>query len=235
VVCSAGVRVAFPCGLSVQVAGWFITRAFTLAPVSCQVGHGSPRRPAPGLADLEQAASRERQLARQRLHQKRSGEILTTCMVFPLKAAKERMGEGLAIGDSVQLVQVTINDYDANAIEVRWRGQWIGFIPRYLAALLVAEVPQLATTSERDAFRLQLSIYLDGGLPRLKRLLWGELTFQSQQASPAAAVAHRGPRQEGPSLPSALAESVVAAAGGRDGSVVVRMTLRPNPACIPQH
>ena len=30
------------------------------------------------LADLEQAASRERQLARQRLHQKSSGEILTT-------------------------------------------------------------------------------------------------------------------------------------------------------------
>ena len=48
------------------------------------------------LADLEQAASRERQLARQRLHQKRSGEILTTYMAFPLNAAKERMAEGMS-------------------------------------------------------------------------------------------------------------------------------------------
>jgi len=124
------------------------------------------------LADLEQAASRERQLARQRLHQKRSGEILTTYMAFPLQAAQERMAEGMAIGDPVQLVHVTDNEHDANAIEVRWRGQWIGFIPRYLAALLVAEVPQLAsgveavitelaTTTERDAFRLQLSIPIE--------------------------------------------------------------------------
>lgn len=124
------------------------------------------------LADLEQAASRERQLARQRLHQKRSGEILTTYMAFPLQAARERMAEGMAIGDPVQLVHVTDNEHDANAIEVRWRGQWIGFIPRYLAALLVAEVPELAsgveavitelaTTTERDAFRLQLSIPIE--------------------------------------------------------------------------
>ena len=124
------------------------------------------------LADLEQAASRERQLARQRLHQKRSGEILTTYMAFPLQAAQERMAEGMAIGDPVKLVHVTDNPYDANAIEVRWRQQWIGFIPRYLAALLVAEVPELssgvaavitelATTTERDAFRLQLSIPIE--------------------------------------------------------------------------
>ena len=124
------------------------------------------------LADLEQAASRERQLARQRLHQKRSGEILTTYMAFPLNAAQERMAEGMAIGDAVQLVHVTNNEYDANAIEVRWRDQWIGFVPRYLAALLVAEVPELATgveavitelatTTERDAFRLQLSIPIE--------------------------------------------------------------------------
>ena len=124
------------------------------------------------LCDLEQAASRERQLARQRLHQKRSGEILTTYMAFPLQAAQERMAEGMAIGDPVQLVHVTDNKHDANAIEVRWKGRWIGFIPRYLAALLVAEVPQLAagveavitelaTTTERDAFRLQLSIPIE--------------------------------------------------------------------------
>lgn len=124
------------------------------------------------LADLEQAASRERQLARQRLHQKRSGEILTTYMAFPLNAAKERMAEGMAIGDAVRLVHDPTNEHDANAIEVRWRDQWIGFIPRYLAALLVAEVPQLATgveavitelatTTERDAFRLQLSIPIE--------------------------------------------------------------------------
>lgn len=124
------------------------------------------------LADLEQAASRVRQLARQRLHQKRSGEILTTYMAFPLQAAKERMAEGMAIGDAVQLVHDPSNAYDANAIEVRWKGRWIGFIPRHLAALLVAEVPQLAagveavitelaTTTERDAFRLQLSIPIE--------------------------------------------------------------------------
>lgn len=124
------------------------------------------------LADLEQAASRERQLARQRLHQKRSGEILTTYMAFPLKDAQQRMAEGMAIGDAVQLVHVTDNPYDANAIEVRWRERWIGFIPRHLAALMVTEVPQLssgveavitelATTTERDAFRLQLSIPIE--------------------------------------------------------------------------
>lgn len=133
------------------------------------------------LADLEQAASRERQLARQRLHQKRSGEILTTYMAFPLNAAKERMAEGMAIGDAVQLVHVTTNQYDANAIEVRWRDQWIGFIPRYLAALLVAEVPELATgveavitelatTTERDAFRLQLSIPIEQASEAVRKL-----------------------------------------------------------------
>ena len=68
------------------------------------------------LADLEQASPRERQLARQRLHQKRSGEILTTYMAFPLNAARERMAEGMAIGDAVQLVHVTNNDHHANAI-----------------------------------------------------------------------------------------------------------------------
>ena len=57
------------------------------------------------LADLEQAASRERQLARQRLQQKRSGEILTTYMAFPLNAAKERMAEGMAIGDAVRSIR----------------------------------------------------------------------------------------------------------------------------------
>jgi len=108
----------------------------------------------------------------QRLHQKRSGEILTTPMAFALQAAQERMAEGMAIGDAVQLVHVTDNEHDANAIEVRWRGRWIGFIPRYPAALLVAEVPELATgvgavipelatTTERDAFRLQLSIRIE--------------------------------------------------------------------------
>jgi hypothetical protein len=92
-------------------------------------------------------------------------------MAFPLKAAKERMGEGMAIGDAVQLVHVTDNEHDANAIEVRWRGQWIGFIPRDLAALLVTEVPELAsgveavitelaTTTERDAVR-RLAINAD--------------------------------------------------------------------------
>ena len=133
------------------------------------------------LADLEQAASRERQLARQRLHQKRSGEILTTYMAFPLNAASQRMGEGMAIGDAVQLVHAPENPHDGNAIEVRWRGQWIGFIPRYLAALLVAEVPELATgveavitelatTTERDAFRLQLSIPIEHASEAVRRL-----------------------------------------------------------------
>ncbi len=50
-------------------------------------------------------------------------------MAFPLNAAQERMAEGMAIGDAVQLVHVTNNDYDANAIEVRWRDQWIGLHP----------------------------------------------------------------------------------------------------------
>ena len=87
------------------------------------------------LADLEQVASRERQLARQRLHEKRSGEILTTYMPFPRNAAKEQMAEGMATGDAVQLIHAPEYPYDSNAIEVRWRDLWIGFIPLRVARI----------------------------------------------------------------------------------------------------
>lgn len=133
------------------------------------------------LADLDKAASRERKLARQRLQQKQGGEILTTCMAFPLHEAQERLERGMAIGDAVELCHVHTNQNDANAIEVRWRQQVIGHIPRELAAVLVREMPdlesgvaavitELATTTQRDAFRLQLSIPIERASRSLRAL-----------------------------------------------------------------
>lgn len=62
-----------------------------------------------------------------------------------------------------------------------WKEQWIGYIPRDMAALIAAEVPEaaagieavvtgLTTTSQRDAFRLQIAIPIPRASRRLREL-----------------------------------------------------------------
>lgn len=66
-------------------------------------------------------------------------------------------------------------------MKVFWQEQWIGYVPRDMAALIVDEVPEVATgleavvtglttTSLRDAFRLQISIPINKASRRLKEL-----------------------------------------------------------------
>lgn len=66
-------------------------------------------------------------------------------------------------------------------MQVLWKQQEIGYLPKDMAALIVAEVPEaatglegvvtgLSTTSLRDAFRLQLSIPLPRASHRLREL-----------------------------------------------------------------
>jgi len=68
-----------------------------------------------------------------------------------------------------------------NAVKVFWQDQWIGYLPKDMAALVAAEVPEaaigldavvtgLTTTSRRDAFRLQISIPIPKASRRLRAL-----------------------------------------------------------------
>jgi hypothetical protein len=133
------------------------------------------------LQHLDQASSAERQAARLRRQQQSSGEILQTFLAYRLADAAEKMGLGIAIGDPLTLVHEPTNEWDPNAVKVFWKEQWIGFIPKDMAALIAAEVPEartgleavvtgLGTTSLRDAFRLQISIPLPKARRRLREL-----------------------------------------------------------------
>jgi len=133
------------------------------------------------LQHLDQAGSAERQAARRRRQQHCSGEILQTFLAYKLDHATEKMGLGLAIGDPLTLLHEPTNQWDANAVKVFWKEQCIGYIPRDMAALIVAEVPEtatgldavvtgLTTTSRRDAFRLQISIPVPKASHRLREL-----------------------------------------------------------------
>jgi hypothetical protein len=133
------------------------------------------------LQHLDQAASAERQAARRKRQQQSRGEILQTFLAYKLDHAAEKMGLGLAIGDPLILVHEPSNEYDANAVKVFWKEQWIGYIPKDMAALIAAEVPEVATgleavvtglttTSRRDAFRLQISIPIPKASRRLREL-----------------------------------------------------------------
>lgn len=66
-------------------------------------------------------------------------------------------------------------------MKVFWREQWIGYLPKDMAAPVAAEVPEaatgleavvtgLTTTSKRDAFRLQISIPIPKASRRLSEL-----------------------------------------------------------------
>ena len=133
------------------------------------------------LQHLDQSTSAERQAARRKRQQQSSGEILQTFLAYKLDHATEKMGLGLAIGDPLTLLHEPTNQWDANAVKVFWKEQWIGYIPKDMAALIAAEVPEaatgleavvtgLTTTSRRDAFRLQISIPIPKASRRLREL-----------------------------------------------------------------
>lgn len=133
------------------------------------------------LQHLDQAASAERQAARRKRQQQSTGEILQTFLAYKLDHAAEKMALGIAIGDPLTLQHEPTNPWDPNAVKVFWKEQWIGYIPKDMAALIAAEVPEAATgleavvtgmttTSRRDAFRLQISIPIPKASRRLREL-----------------------------------------------------------------
>ncbi len=133
------------------------------------------------LQHLDDSGSAERQAARQRRQQQSNGEILTTFLAYKLDHAAEKMALGIAIGDPLTLQHEPENQWDANAVKVFWKDQWIGYLPKDMAALVAAEVPDaaqgleavvtgLTTTTQRDAFRLQISIPIAKASRRLRSL-----------------------------------------------------------------
>ena len=134
-----------------------------------------------GLRDLEAAGTAERRAERQQRQQQNTGEILQTFLAYRLADAAVKMKLGIAIGDPLLLRHEPDNQWDTNAVKVFWQEQWIGYIPKDMAELIVAEVPDVATglaavvtglstTSRRDAFRLQISIPIEKASRRLKEL-----------------------------------------------------------------
>ena len=133
------------------------------------------------LQHLDQSGSSERQAARRKRSQQSSGEILQTFLAYLLDDAAQKMGLGITIGDPLTLLHEPTNEYDPNAVKVFWKQEWIGYIPKDMAPLIVAEVPEVAagldavvtglsTTSRRDAFRLQISIPIPKASRRLREL-----------------------------------------------------------------
>ena len=133
------------------------------------------------LQHLDQSGSSERQAARRKRSQQSSGEIFQTFLAYKLDHAAEKMAMGIAIGDPLTLLHEPTNQWDPNAIKVFWKDAWIGYIPKDMAPLIVAEVPEVAagldavvtgltTTSRRDAFRLQISIPIPKASRRLREL-----------------------------------------------------------------
>jgi hypothetical protein len=133
------------------------------------------------LQHVDDAGSAERKAARLRRQQQSSGEILQTFLAYKLDHASEKMALGIAIGDPLTLQHEPTNEWDPNAVKVIWKNQWIGYIPKDMAALIAAEVPEaksglegvvtgLATTTRRDAFRLQIAIPIPKASRRLREL-----------------------------------------------------------------
>ena len=133
------------------------------------------------LQHLDEAGSAERLAARRRRQERSRVEILQTFLAYRLDQAAEKMALAIPIGDPLTLVHEPTNQWDANAIKVFWREQWIGYIPKDMAALIAAEVPEatagleavvtgLTTTSQRDAFRVQIAIPIPRASRRLREL-----------------------------------------------------------------
>lgn len=123
----------------------------------------------------------ERRAAQLKRQSQSSGEILQTFLAYRLTDAAEKMALGIAIGDPLLLLHEPSNEKDPNAIKVSWQEKAIGYLPKGMAALIAAEVPEaasgldgvvtgLSTTSRRDAFRLQISIPLPRASRRLREL-----------------------------------------------------------------
>lgn len=130
---------------------------------------------------IDDSGSEERRAARLRRQQQSSGEILQTFLAYRLADAAEKMALGIAIGDPLLLRHEPDNRFDPNAVMVFWQERCIGYLPRTMAALIAVEVPEaaeglravvtgLATTSQRDAFRLQISIPIARPSRRLREL-----------------------------------------------------------------
>jgi hypothetical protein len=133
------------------------------------------------LQHLESGGSAERRAAQLKRQSQSSGEILQTFLAYRLADAAEKMALGIAIGDPLRLQHEPTNAFDTNAVKVFWKEEWIGYLPKDMAALIAAEVPEaatglegvvtgLSTTSLRDAFRLQISIPLPRASHRLREL-----------------------------------------------------------------
>ena len=133
------------------------------------------------LQHLDESGSKERLAARRRRQERSRVEILQTFLAYRLDQASEKMALAIPIGDPLTLVHEPTNQWDSNAIKVFWREQWIGYIPKDMAALIAAEVPEaaagltavvtgLTTTSQRDAFRLQIAIPIPRASRRLREL-----------------------------------------------------------------
>ena len=133
------------------------------------------------LNHLDASASAERTAARIKRQQRSSGEILQTFLAYKLDHADQKMALGIAIGDPLTLRHEPDNQWDANAVSVTWKEQWIGYVPKDMAALIASEVPEaasglpavvtgLTTTSLRDAFRVQISIPIPTASRRLREL-----------------------------------------------------------------
>ena len=87
------------------------------------------------LQHLENSATAERQAARQRRREQSRGEILNTFLAYKLDHVAEKIALGIAIGDPLTLQHEPENPWDANAVKVFWQGQWIGYLPKDMAAL----------------------------------------------------------------------------------------------------
>lgn len=133
------------------------------------------------LQQLDNGGGAERRAAQLKRQSQSSGEILQTFLAYPLADAAKKMALGIAIGDPLLLLHEPNNEYDPNAVKVFWKEQEIGYLPKDMAALIAAEVPEaargldgvvtgLSTTSLRDAFRLQISIPLPRASRRLREL-----------------------------------------------------------------
>lgn len=133
------------------------------------------------LEHLDDGESAERQAARLRRQHQSNAEILQTFLAYKLDHAAEKMALGIAIGDPLTLQHEPTNPWDSNAVKVFWNQQWIGYIPKDMAALIAAEVPEakagleaivtgITTTSLRDAFRLQIAIPIPKASRRLREL-----------------------------------------------------------------
>ena len=97
------------------------------------------------LQHLDESGSTERLAARKKRQDKSNAEILQTFLAYKLDHASKKMQLGIGIGDPLTLLHEPSNEWDPNAVKVFWNDQCIGYIPKDMAALIAAEVPEVAT------------------------------------------------------------------------------------------